>query len=221
MTDRFQTGFRYQSRHDKPRYVWEKYREILKGKILDVGADQCGLKAYMPGDAEYLGVGLGAGVDMEVDLDAGPLPFSDNTYDCVLCLDVLEHLENVHFMFDELCRVSRRYLVISLPNPWKDFIRMLRHGFYRGSEQPMKFYNLPVNPPEDRHRWFYSPMEAERFIRLRGERNGMTVIQTDHGRGKSNATFKKNIYKTFIHKDIDVNQLFLGTQWTVLEKNIT
>lgn len=35
---RFHTDFKYTSRKDKPEYVWQKYREILQGRILHVGA---------------------------------------------------------------------------------------------------------------------------------------------------------------------------------------
>ena len=38
----FHTDFKYMSRKDKPEYIWRKYREILWGRILDVGADECG-----------------------------------------------------------------------------------------------------------------------------------------------------------------------------------
>ena len=124
----FHTDFKYTSREDKPEYVWWKYGEILRGKILDVGADECGLKRFLPEGAEYMGIGLGGSVDVAIDLEKERLPYEDNSFDCVLCLDVLEHLDNLHEVFDELCRVTGKYLVISLPNPWASFVGMLRGG---------------------------------------------------------------------------------------------
>lgn len=124
----FHTDFKYTSREDKPEYVWRKYKEILRGRILDVGADECGLKLFLPEGTEYSGIGLGGSVDLEINLEKEKLPYADNSFDCVLCLDVFEHLDNLHEVFDVLCRVTRKYLIISLPNPWSSVISMLRGG---------------------------------------------------------------------------------------------
>jgi len=65
----FQTTFEYVDRESKAKYVWEKYQNILKGNILDVGADQCYLKKYLGSDSSYLGIGMGDGVDLQLDLE--------------------------------------------------------------------------------------------------------------------------------------------------------
>jgi SAM-dependent methyltransferase len=132
----FHTKYEYKDRETKAKYVWLKYRPILKGKILDVGADECYLRQYLDNPASYLGIGLGGNPDQKVDLERESIPFPDNSFGCVLCLDVLEHLDNIHKVFDELCRVSRRYVVISLPNPWASFWSILRSGGYQ-PDQPM------------------------------------------------------------------------------------
>lgn len=44
------------------------------------------------------------------------LPYRDNEFDLVLCTEVLEHLEDPEKALKELVRVSRKYLVISVPN---------------------------------------------------------------------------------------------------------
>jgi SAM-dependent methyltransferase len=45
------------------------------------------------------------------------LPFSNGTYDAVSCLEVLEHLPQMIYIraLDELSRVARRYILISVP----------------------------------------------------------------------------------------------------------
>jgi SAM-dependent methyltransferase len=216
----FSTDFKYTSREDKPEYVWRKYGEILQGKILDVGADQCGLKKFLPGGTRYKGVGLGGSVDLEIDLEKEKLPYEDNSFDCVLCLDTLEHLDNIHAVFDELCRVTSQYLIISLPNPWASFTGMLGMGYYKHTELPMKFYNLPIDPPEDRHKWFYGACEAERFLKERGRRNSMEVLQLDSENISLN--FKGRLYrivfKLVLHKDVHVDSLWSGNIWAVLIK---
>ena len=44
------------------------------------------------------------------------LPYQDNSFDVVLCSEVLEHLEDPEKALLELIRVSSRYCVLSVPN---------------------------------------------------------------------------------------------------------
>lgn len=44
------------------------------------------------------------------------IPFKDNAFDLVMCLEVLEHLENPTLALKELVRVSRKNIIISVPN---------------------------------------------------------------------------------------------------------
>jgi SAM-dependent methyltransferase len=217
----FHTDFMYTSRKDKPEYVWRKYGQILQGRILDVGADECGLRDLLPAGTEYTGIGLGGAVDVKIDLEKCKLPYEENSFDVVLCLDVLEHLDNIHEVFDELCRVTGKYIIISLPNPWMAFTSMLRIGYYKHTELPMKFHNLPVDSPGDRHKWFYGIHEAERFLEERGRKNGMRILQLD--KEAPPLTLKRRFYislvKLLVHKDVHVDSLWLGTLWTVLVKN--
>lgn len=43
------------------------------------------------------------------------LPFEDNQFDLILCLEVLEHLDRPDAAVEELARVGRRDLVVSVP----------------------------------------------------------------------------------------------------------
>jgi len=84
----------------------------------------------------------------------------------------------------------------------------------------MKFYNLPIDPPEDRHKWFYGVNEAERFIRERGNRNGMEVVQLD--REHASLNLKRRLFrivlKLIVHKDVHVDSLWSGHVLAVLVK---
>lgn len=44
------------------------------------------------------------------------LPFPDRSFDLVICMEVLEHLDQPSAGLAELCRVSRRWLLLSVPN---------------------------------------------------------------------------------------------------------
>jgi len=48
--------------------------------------------------------------------DGYHIPFSDNNFDLVTCIDVLEHVENYEIFLAELMRVSKKGVFISTPN---------------------------------------------------------------------------------------------------------
>lgn len=218
----FHTDFKFTDRTTKANYVWLKYGSILKGRILDVGADECHLKTYLPVNTQYIGIGLGGNPDIQVNLEGGKIPFEDKSFDCVLCLDVLEHLESIHAIFDEICRVSRSWAIIALPNAWNTMYNMLKGDVYK-PDQPFKFYGLPVEPPQDRHKWFFSYDEAEQFIRYRAQKCNFSVIQIEpyeigsDGTGQQ-ATTKEKARSELFYKDLDTKNLYYGTMWCVLQR---
>ena len=218
---RYRTDYRYTDRETKFRYVWQKYRPLLRGRILDVGADECHLRHYLHEDSEYWGIGHGGSPDQQVDLEKEGLPFPNASYDCVLCLDVLEHVENIHEIFDECCRVTRRSVIVSLPNPYAQFFRFLRRGDYQPG-LPLKYYGLPVERPDDRHKWFFSTAEAEQFIRVRAARSGMRVVQLDVEASVSEGHGWRGWLRSFarevlVSRTVSRRDLYAGTLWAVLE----
>lgn len=57
------------------------------------------------------------GLDVSVvDIATEKLPFQDGAFDVVVMLDVLEHLYNPDVLLREAMRVSRKDLIISVPN---------------------------------------------------------------------------------------------------------
>ncbi len=44
------------------------------------------------------------------------LPYKDNSFDLVVCTEVLEHLDNPRKAYKELIRVSKRFILLSVPN---------------------------------------------------------------------------------------------------------
>jgi len=54
------------------------------------------------------------------------IPYKNKSFDLVLCLEVLEHLEGVGSALTELCRVARRYCLLSIPQePYFSICRLL------------------------------------------------------------------------------------------------
>lgn len=66
------------------------------------------------------------------------LPYKDNTFDIVLGTEVLEHLENPKKALQEILRVSKKYILVSVPN--EPFFMI--GNFLRG-KNVMQFGNDP------------------------------------------------------------------------------
>lgn len=129
------------------------YREALKmlrsinpKSILDVGAgegftlnklEEGGIGEHLEG-IEYMGEAIELGKKLYPDFkikkgDIYKLPYKDNYFDVIICTEVLEHLDKPVQGLNELKRVSKRYLLLSVPNePWFTIQRFLRGKNIKG-----------------------------------------------------------------------------------------
>ncbi|MEO0601206.1 MAG: class I SAM-dependent methyltransferase [Myxococcota bacterium] len=96
------------------------------------------------------------GVEARV-ASAVDLPYDDDAFDVVICLEVLEHLDEPHVAVEELARVSRGHLVLSVPwEPW----------FQLGNLARGKYLSGWGNHPEHVQRW--SPGGFRRMLQATG-----------------------------------------------------
>lgn len=112
---------RYMSK-ERWNSVWHQLDEVLQFNpttVLEVGPG--------PGLFKHVASLFGLNAEtLDIDPDLGPdhvgsateLPFEDNSYDVVCAFQMLEHLpyETSLLAFREMARVSRRYVIISLPD---------------------------------------------------------------------------------------------------------
>jgi SAM-dependent methyltransferase len=111
-----------------------------KVRILDVG---CGNKPYFPffeGVAEsYIGLDVYAGEKVDIISPAEKIPFKRNSFDVVVCFQVLEHIENPEKAISEMHRVLKKDGILMLsthgnmhnhgiPN---DYWRWTRYGLQK------------------------------------------------------------------------------------------
>ena len=126
--------------------LWNFFNHLLKlipkdtESILDVGCGEGftlnrlrinGIGKRLEG-IEYLdsAIELGKINNPEIKITKGDiyrLPFKDNSFEVVMCTEVLEHLEEPERALKELIRVSKKYLVVSVPNePFFMFAQLVR-----------------------------------------------------------------------------------------------
>lgn len=170
-------GTRFVNREGRSRFVSTHFASIWQGKVLDVGCFRRELGVVLPPVCPYVGIDLMGKPDLVVNLDRGAIPFADASFEVVVCVDVLEHLEQIHKVFDELLRVSRHRVLLTLPNCWHGNWRWLFAGRTLGSG---KYYGLPTQPPPDRHRWFFNTFEAVEFLRGRAALAGAQIDYLDY-----------------------------------------
>jgi SAM-dependent methyltransferase len=155
---------------------------------LDVG---CGSgNSYAPDlarrAATYVGVDVSAnaveaarasGLDAQVIKDAAELPFPDDSFDHVVCIEVFEHLFAPHDAAAEIRRVLRPggRLVASTPNVgyWR-----LRANMLFGLWNPLGDELAIEQPWRDPHIRFFTPATLGRMLRM----SGFSDVQTGaHG----------------------------------------
>ncbi len=69
--------------------------------------------------------------------DVTRLPFRDGSFDAVVAMEILEHLQNPDPALSELKRIARRYLVITVPNdPYFMLANVLRGKNLRNFGNP-------------------------------------------------------------------------------------
>lgn len=128
--------------------------------ILDIGCRDKILKKFLKKDSKYQGIDFKDSDEiLGHNLENG-IPYRDNSFDIVFALDVLEHVENIHFLFKEILRVTNSEAIIALPNIyyWK-----LRLRFLKGKNISDK-YIFSSKIVLDRHRWITSYDSAVSFV---------------------------------------------------------
>ncbi len=136
-----------------------------RARLLDVGCRDCALRPHVVDLVDYEGLDLfqnaEGGVAHVHDVERG-LPFPDRSYDVVVALDLLEHLNDFQRGLQELFRVARRRLMLVLPNTSHVAYRFdyLLHGRFTSTDK----YALRLDAGPDRHRWLSPLSEADEYL---------------------------------------------------------
>lgn len=103
------------------------------------------------------------------------LPYNKNTFDLVCSIQVLQHVNDVSFCVSELSRVSRKYVLINIPN----------HAYWHFTIDQLKGKTPLVLQTETGHKNKFTLSRMEKIIR----ESNLDIIARDNTGGNW-----KNVY---------------------------
>ncbi len=176
----------YNSRETRNKFIAENLGDYIGQSVLNIGGTgKKYLAKYLPENVDYKELDIAGNPDFKVNLEKEvPVNIGDNSFETVICTEVLEHLDNLHAVYFDLIRLASKWVIISLPNALQgidiyqqkqDGYTTSKAGITRGKN--LKFYGLPTCKPEDRHKWFFSYSEAQFFLEYYADEIGFDVLK--------------------------------------------
>ena len=202
---------KFTKRLQRSEWMHKHFNKIfLSGKILDVGCFEAPLRTIV-GTERYTGIDIAGNPDISLNLEKiDNLPFEDSEFETVICVEVLEHLDNLHSLSKDLFRCSSQYVLISLPNAWRDARSKIHKG--RGS---IAHYGIPKNPPLDRHKWFFNLEEGIDYLKfVKPEGWTVDIIATEQSRPWITRAARK-----LINPGINYANKYCQTAWALYSKH--
>lgn len=198
-------------------------REILKivpyikGRLLDIGCGEKPYRGVFSSQIEnYIGIDLPQTLHSKHDIDvfanAHHLPFKKNTFDTVLCLEVLEHVERPLEVLKEIYTILKKggILILSTPqNYWLhkdplDFYRFTQEGLIEVVKKQTGFTTNYINSIGGTREFFVDFICKYIFMKLNTGILNKLIPQIIK---KIIVTFPQILYLK-LFKNSDVNNLF-------------
>jgi SAM-dependent methyltransferase len=134
------------SRARKESNEWLRLRcKDIRGEVLSIGSgddadDEGGrYRSYFPLASSYTTSEVSAEFKCDLTVDVRSMPeIEDESYDCVFCSGVLEHVDDFQAGLDELTRILRTGGVLLLGLPFRQAIHSSPHDFWRFTEFGIK-----------------------------------------------------------------------------------
>jgi len=101
---------------------WHQINEVIRlspEKILEIGIGNRFVSRYLKGKGvNVITMDIEEQVHSDIRADVHNLPFRDDSFDAVICYEVLEHLPYKDFqkVLPEISRLSKFFVIISLPD---------------------------------------------------------------------------------------------------------
>jgi SAM-dependent methyltransferase len=145
-------------------------RALAVSSVLDVGCRDGHLRRLLPAHIRYSGCDLVPGEHVTYVGDIRSVEI-DNRFDCVIALDMLEHVDELHALFDRLAGFAIRAMIVSLPNCYdlKGRFKFAIRGRLGGK------YSFSAAPVIDRHRWVMGYDEIRNFYAAKAHQLGFAL----------------------------------------------
>jgi len=123
---------------DRWSSYWHQIDEVLRSnpeEILEIGVGDNVLSSYVKNNTkiEYKNLDIASDLNPDIVASVENIPLEDSSFDVVCAFEVLEHLpfENFEKCLAELNRVSRKYVIISMPHWGRHFSFEFRLPFFK------------------------------------------------------------------------------------------
>jgi len=155
---------------NRNEFIANKLGYLNEETLLDIGCRDMILKKYLKGKFKYIGVDYKINLEdsddfINFNLESG-IPKIDKI-DIITAVDVLEHLENIHDIFSSLFLLSKKRVVIALPNI--GYYKFRLNFFFTGCISGK--YNFSEKKIFDRHRWIPNYKSINCFVKTNIPKN--------------------------------------------------
>ncbi|MCH7883414.1 class I SAM-dependent methyltransferase [Patescibacteria group bacterium] len=158
--DKIVYAFGKYTREDRWASYYYQIREILEvnpSTLLEVGIGEGVLMGYLKSNTNISYTSLDVADDLHPDVvgNVTKIPFTDSSFDTVCAFEVLEHLPFEHFelALQELKRVSKKHVVISLPHFGPPVLFLLKLPFLRRIQIAFKIPYPQKHVFNGQHHW--------------------------------------------------------------------
>lgn len=110
----------------------------MEGSVLDVGCGEMPFRSLLPASAQYTGIDVASagdfgmrGGDQVIEFDGVNIPFADESFDFILCTEVLEHAAEPMALIEEMRRVLRVGGTLLATVPFSARVHHAPHDFHR------------------------------------------------------------------------------------------
>lgn len=151
---------------DRNSFVALKIGKLRNEKILDLGCRDAILSDYLDGTFDYTGVDFIPKIInnnkkiINLNLEEG-INTELGNFDIITAIDVLEHIENIHQLYNQIFQRCNKIFAIALPNMgyYKFRLKFFFNGELSGKYIFHSYRHI------DRHRWIPNYYTIRNFVK--------------------------------------------------------
>ncbi len=136
----------------------KKELPLFRGEILDIGCGQSPYRYLLnKNETKYKGIDVVEAssfdyINNDITVFNGEIiPFKDNTFDAIICTEVLEHVFNYQILIDEMLRVSKTGAKLIITIPFSARYHYIPYDYFRYTPSALekifsKFSTVEITP---------------------------------------------------------------------------